>query len=233
MESLHAILWIYARVTSRAAAVAVANWPVLGTVFAYGAVVAVAAMVAAPLGILGGFVASLAFSACVASFLYLVETMVRQRRVVLEDFPRSFGVYLWDVVGVTFVLWLFWQIVMPTIAASPQGPAIVLSIELVLLVFFNAVPELIYLGHHTPLTLLTESAAFISANWIEWFPPNLLLGAALFLLARAPAGGLLGVVRIAAIALFVYFAMVLRGFLYLELAGSTRRSRAFRYRMSR
>ena len=34
----------------------------------------------------------------------------------------------------------------------------------------------------------------------------------------------------AVIALFVYFAMVVRGLLYIELAGTSRRGRAFRHR---
>jgi hypothetical protein len=36
--------------------------------------------------------------------------------------------------------------------------------------------------------------------------------------------------RHALVALFLYFTMVLRGLLFEELEGSTRRSRAFRYR---
>ena len=50
-----------------------------------------------------------------------------------------------------------------------------LFIHLVLLIFLNAVPELIYLGHHGGLNLLSESYRFIGENWIEWFPPNMLL----------------------------------------------------------
>jgi hypothetical protein len=38
------------------------------------------------------------------------------------------------------------------------------------------------------------------------------------------------VLQIAVLALFGYFAMVLRGLLFIELAGSSRRGRAFRYR---
>jgi hypothetical protein len=182
---------------------------------------------------LGGLALSAVSSACFASFLYLVEMMVRSSRVTFDDFRRSFGPYFWDVVGITFVLWLFWQIVVPVLAQTPQGGALVLAVNLGILVLFNAVPELIYLGHHSVPALLTESYGFITENWIEWFPPNLLLGFVLVLLLAFPGYGLGGILRLAILGLFIYFAMVARGFLFLELAGSSRRSRAFRYRASR
>jgi hypothetical protein len=41
------------------------------------------------------------------------------------------------------------------------------------------------------------------------------------------------VFQVAVIALFVYFAMVMRGLLFIEIYGSTRRGRAFRHRSGR
>jgi len=46
-----------------------------------------------------------------------------------------------------------------------------------------------------------------------------------------PVSPLLQWPKLAAIALLVYYTMVVRGLLFLELHGSTRRSRAFRHRM--
>jgi hypothetical protein len=43
-------------------------------------------------------------------------------------------------------------------------------------------------------------------------------------------GGWADLLKWALVALFVYFMMVLRGLLFEELSGSTRRGRAFRYR---
>lgn len=236
-ESLAVTVDIYRRALSRGAVLAVRNWPVLLSVFAYAAILQVGLRIAAMFGLAGGLIYSLITAACLGSFLYLVENIVRTNRVTWEDFTRSFGVYLWDVVAVNFVLWVFWFVLTPIIAQSPQGPVIVLAIQLVLFVLLNAVPELIYLGHAGVVDLLSRSYQFIAANWIEWFPPNLLLLAGLLGLwvAPLPLGDTVVVtaVRSAATALFLYFAMVVRGLLFLELDGTSRRARIFRHKMGR
>lgn len=232
LESLVVTIDIYRRVFARGAGLAVRNWPVLGSVFAYSAFLAAGGYAAAFLGLVGGLLMSLLTAACAGSFLYLVETMVRTGRVTWEDFRRSFGAYLWDVVGVFFVLWIFWQLVMPLLAQVPQGHVIVLCIQLVILVLFNAVPELIYLGHYTLIQLFSRSYEFIGSNWIEWFPPNLLLMVGFAAIWVMPVDGLPArLVQSAVAALFLYFMMVVRGLLFIELDGSTRRSRIFRHKM--
>ena len=234
MEWLSVTLSLYGRALARAGKLALRNWPVLGTVFAYTAIMTVAGYFAVFLGIAGGFLLSIVWAACLGSFLYLVEMIVRTSRVTWEDFGRSFGTYLWDVVGVTFVLWIFWEIAMPVLQQLPQGGVIALCIEIAIFVFFNAVPELIYLGHNTLLSLLSESYRFITDNWIEWFPPNVLFAVCLLALWRLPAADFVAqLLMAAATALFVYFAMVARGLMFLELNGSSRRGRAFRHRMGR
>jgi hypothetical protein len=234
VESIVVTLDIYRRVLARGAELAAKNWPVLGTIFVYFAIMALGAYAAMFLGIAGGFVLSILTSVCLGSFLSLVEQIVRTNRVNWEDVRRSFGMYLWDVVGVTFALWIFWQVVTPLLQQVPQGHVIVLCIELLILVLFNAVPELIYLGHYSLLQLFSCSYQFIASNWIEWFPPNLLLMAAFVVLWAYDATSLTErVVQTAASALFLYFAMIVRGLLFIELDGSTRRSRIFRHKMGR
>lgn len=232
MEWLSVTLALYRRTLVRAARLALQNWPVLASVFAYGALLAVAGRFAVLLGLAGGFLMSLVTAACLGSFLYLVEMMVQTSRVTWQDFGRSFGMYLWDIVGVSFVLWLFWQIVMPLLLQVPQGTVVALCLNILILVLFNAVPELIYLGHHSLLALLSESYRFVGENWIEWFPPNLLFILAFGAIWAVPANGPLPMLgQYAAASLFIYFAMVMRGLLFIELSGSTRRARAFRHRM--
>jgi hypothetical protein len=234
VEWLRVTLEIYRRVASRAAVLALRNWPVLGSLFAYALIVEVVGGFALHLGIIGGLLYSLVLSACIGSFLYLVEMMVRTSRVAWEDFGRSFTVYLWDVVGVVFILWLLSLVTSLALAQTPQGAVIGLCLQILVLVFFNAVPELIYLGHHGSVALLSESYRFIGDNWIEWFPPNIALIAALLSLGMVEVHGTVAaVLKVAVLALFVYFAMVLRGLLFIELYGTSRRSRAFRHRTGR
>lgn len=235
MDTLKITLTMYASALERSRTLTLRNWPVFATVFVYLAILNLTLPIAAAVGILGGLLVSLVRAACAASFLYLVEMIVRTSKVSLDDFRRSFGVYLWDVLGVLFVLWIFHAVAVPALPQSPSGRAIVVSIEFVGFVFFNAVPELIYFGHHSALDLLAESARFISENWIEWFPPNLLAAAGFAVLLALPLpGGVLGSsLHSAVLALFVYFVMVMRGLLFQELYGSSRRSRLFRWKASR
>jgi len=231
VEWFNVTINIYQKVFARAATLAMRNWPVLGTLFAYSAIMAVTLQFAMLLGIIGGFVISLVWAACVGSFLYLVEMMVRTSKVTLDDFRRSFTVYVWDVVGITFLFWIFFTLATPAILQLPQGFVILLCIQITGFVLFNAVPELIYLGHHSSVALLSESYAFIAANWIEWFPANLLVAVVLYGVESVPVGGLAAYGQRAVVGLLIYFAMVMRGLLFIELHGSSRRGRAFKYRM--
>jgi hypothetical protein len=230
MDWLVATMRLYGSVTRRAARVAVTNWPVGLSVFVYLAAMSITLPFAMMLGLLGGFIVGLVWAACIASFLFLVERLVRHGRVTLGELPASFTPYLSDVIGVMFVLWMARMLLSMALMTNPQGLLITLVAQLFIFVFFNAVPELIYLGHHSSLELLGESYQFISDNWIEWFPPTLLAGAILVVLMEMPLAGAAVVVKWALVGSFVYFVMVLRGFLFEELQGSTRRSRAFRYR---
>jgi hypothetical protein len=230
MNWLTATISLYVSVARRAARVALVNWPVLLSVFAYFLLMRVTLPIALALGMLGGFLLGLVWAACIASFLYLVERLVRHGRVSFEEFPASFAPYFLDVIGVMFVLWMLRTILSLALMTNPQALLISAVVELFVFVFFNAVPELIYLGHHSSIDLLSESYRFISENWIEWFPPTLVAGAILYLLMELPGDGLAALGRHALVALFLYFTMVFRGLLFEELEGSTRRSRAFRYR---
>ncbi len=231
MEWFLVTLQIYRKVFTRAGTLAMRNWPVLGSVFAYSAILSLATGAAVLLGLIGGFLLSLVSAACVGSFLYLVEMIVRTSKVTFGDFRRSFGMYLWDVVGITFVFWVFFALATPAILQLPQGFLILLFVHVAGFVVFNAVPELIYLGHASSVALLSESYAFIAANWIEWFPANLVAAGVLYAVASLPVSGIGAYVQTAALGLLIYFTMVMRGLLFIELHGSTHRGRAFKYRM--
>lgn len=227
------VTWnLYRRVFSRAARLAIKNWPVLFTTFVYSGLFQVTTLLSGPLGIFSGILNSLVFAACGSSFLYLIEMMVRTGRVSLADFQRSFGVYLWDVLALSFVAWLVSMFVFPLILDLPQGQVVLLCILLAAFVFFNALPELIYLGRSHALALFAESYQFIANNWIEWMPANALAAFLLWLVATLPLDGMWVVVPTILTPLVLYFAMVMRGLLFLELSSTSRRGRIFRYRAS-
>jgi hypothetical protein len=100
---------------------------------------------------------------------------------------------------------------------------------LAVIVFLNAVPELIYLGRHAATELLMESYRFIGENWIEWFPANVALIGCVLAVFVLPAGPYNLIVN-TAFGLSLYFAMIARGLLFLELSTTSRRAREFRRR---
>ncbi len=230
LDWLLTTLAIYQRVLGKGAALAVRNWPMAGVFFAYGAVMGVATLIMFNVGLLGGFALPLALAFCGGSFLYCVETVVRTGKATLDDFRSSLGAYFGDVLGVMFALWIF-RLVASMLTATPYGPALTLFSSILVWVFFNAAPELIYLGHHSTMELLGESYRFILQNWIEWFPLNFVLALALPAVWNLPAGGVVvTALKLFAGGLMLYFVMVVRGLLYLELAESSRRSRIFKHR---
>jgi hypothetical protein len=230
MEELRAVAELYRRVFGRAASLCLRNWAVAGTIFAYLGLIGLASALLAPLGWVGGLLVTLVRSACLGSFLYLVGEIVQGSRLTLEDFPRSFGAHFGEVLAVLFVVWVGETVLRAAASSSPQGISILLAVEIVALVVFNAVPELLYLGRQSALQLFGESYSFVAENWVEWFPPNLLLLAGLWLLLSPGLAAPSAVAHLALLSLYLYFAMLVRGLLFQELYGTTRRSRAFRRR---
>jgi len=101
---------------------------------------------------------------------------------------------------------------------------------LVAVVFLNAVPELVYLGGHSTMELLAESYRFIGTNWIEWFPPNVLLVVVLAAVHAALPPSPFGLLKALGMGIVLAYLFVMRGLLFLELTTSSRRAREFRRR---
>jgi hypothetical protein len=189
----------------------------------------------APLGLVGGFLTLIARDLLFASFLYVVAELVRGSPVRLSEMPSSIRPFFWPIINVLFVLWIADLFVRPLLASSANAFGLELGITAILFVVLNAVPEIIYQKQvYGGLSTIGASVSFIQENWIEWFIPNVLFGAALWfgmpLLAAVPLGSLAAPVAIGA---FAHFAMIFRGFLFEVLDGSTARQRAMRYRMGR
>jgi hypothetical protein len=183
--------------------------------------------------LLGGILGVLIESACWSALLASTGEVIRSRRLVLADVRAGFVAYLGDVWNVRFVVWLIMFV-----SVGLPGPVTVM-IWLAMVTFFNAVPELIYLGRYGTAELLAASYRFIGERWIEWFPLNLLLlvvavalNLAVLDLGMSQGSQMPSDVAIAAAlgvtAVCLAFAMLVRGVLFLELTESSRRARAFR-----
>src|SRR5207244_4234706 len=159
------------------------NWPVGLVIPLYLVLMSICIQLVAPFGILGGFAIYLATVACASSWLSLVEQVIRAGRVRLGDLATGFGAYFNDLLTVGFCMWMLGMIDRYVLAPFPL---VSIVFELAAFVFLNAVPELIYLGRHSAAELLVESYRFIGENWIEWFPPNVVIVLGVAALARLP-----------------------------------------------
>jgi hypothetical protein len=237
MEQIKAIFWIYKTCLIRTVELVRGNLGIIFAPIAYGVLLSVAAMLVAPLGIVGGIVMGVVLAACASSGLYLIENVVRMGKASLQDFARGFSAYIWDILTIAFIFWIPMRLLAQFAYTTPNGPLLYLGVQILLYVIFNAVPELIYQGRVSGLALLSASYQFIVENWIEWLLPNLLVGVAGYLLRNlvyqlvTPLPFFLQYFLVeAAFGLFLTFLMIFRGLLFAELNGTTRRSRVYRYK---
>ena len=237
MSTVQATLWLYAMALRRSWESLRKNWVVSLAPWAYAALLSIVAFVVAPLGIIGGLVLGVATQACISSGLYLIKNIVESGRADIKDFTNGFTVYLWELLGIAFMIWIPMRVLAMALASSPNGGLIFALVQIVLYILLNPLPELVYQTRSSGVALISESYNFIVENWLEWFLPNIVLTVAGYLILQVFAAittGLPGVVQVfitaVGIGLYLSYFMIVRGFLFAELYGSTRRSRAYRYK---
>jgi len=226
---------VYGRTFQRAAELLVRNWPLPVVALGYQLITMAAGVAIAPLQLLGqfggfaaGVVAVIVGAACMSSWLALVEQVIRSGRIAAAEVRTSFTTYLGDLLNVGFLL--FGLQLVGEFALTPF-PYLKIVFLLATAVFLNAVPELLYLGHHAGVALFVESYRFIGQSWIEWFPANIVLLALLGAVLTGVPEGPFGLLGAAAFAIAMSYALLVRGLLFLELTTSSRRAREFRRRV--
>lgn len=196
-----------------------------------------AGVLAAPLGMLAGFILGLVLAALGSCYLYFLGEVVANAKVQLSEFRKSIGAYFWSVANVLFVYWVASFVIGSLLSHSPQAQGANLALQLVALVLLNAVPEVIYQRHtYGGLATIQRAVQFLQTNWMEWGVPNLVLLGLLWLVLQEGLG-LLGTLGMAGLVLWsivfgslLHLVMVFRGHLFAALDGSSHRQRMFRYR---
>ena len=247
------MLKLYARLAGKSIRLAVRGWPAAVVLPIYATVLMIAIGQATQLGMAGGFLVSFAAAFLISSYLHLVYLAVAGRKIGLGDFRDSFMAHFWDVVSVMFATWVIQLAVgLLTRDAGDRGTIIFVLVDLTMVVFFNPVPELIYLGQGRVRSfgLLMEAGRFVSAHWPEWLAPSALMAAVVLapsgLLRHGPAAEKLlmfqqlfsleglsqAVLRFPLwlapfLLLFINWGMVFRGLLFDELTSRVRRPRSW------
>ena len=237
METIKATLWIYRIAFTRSGQLVRENWAVVFAPFTYSVFLSVAGISLIPFGLVGGLLLLLASNACMSSGLHLLENILNSRKANVNDFLKGFTVYLWEIVRISFILWIPMMLVSSVLVQTPNGPIIIMFIQIALYIILNAVPELIYQSRASGVEILVASYHFIIENWSEWFAPNIIITfagwavmQALNPLANAVAAPIYIFVIASLIGFFLTYLMIFRGLLFSELNGSNRRSRVYRYK---
>jgi hypothetical protein len=201
-------------------------------------VMGLAGVVAAPLGMAGGFVMGAVIAALGSCYLYFLGELVANAKVKLAEFGKSIGAYFWSVANVLFVYWIASILLNAVLSGSPQARGASSALGWGAVVLLNAVPEVIYRNRtYGGLATIQRAVQFLQGNWLEWGVPNVLLLAALQF-ARTDGAGLL-VFQLGTVGFVIWsivfgglfhLVMVFRGHLFVELDGSSHRQRMFRYR---
>lgn len=173
METIRATLTLYARVLTQTFQSLGRAWVLIVAVVAFAILMMLATMIAAPLGLVGGFILGAVNALLIGATLSLMaDAVLTVRPIRLPDIGESFGRHFWDVIGVGFMLWIPLMVMDRAAAASPQGSFISAALFLLLFFLLNPAPEVIYqVRHGSPLDVFRESYEFILENWIEWFLP--------------------------------------------------------------
>jgi hypothetical protein len=236
MKILQVTLWMYMTALERSWQAVRKNWVVSFAPVVFGIILAVVGTLVAPLGIIGGFVYSLVSAACASSGLYLIKNLIDSGKANFNDFLNGFTVYIWDVITISFILWIPLRLAAMGLASVPNGALLYLLLTLGLYILLNAVPELIYQSRTSGLELIGASYNFIVENWLEWLIPNIMFAVGGYFLLDLIGSLIFGLPIY--LELFLYalllglglaYFMTFRGFLFSELYGTTRRSRLYRY----
>lgn len=241
------------------------GWIALIAIYAYAIAVVFISMFAAfiPVPLVAGLIRGIADAFAAGALLALVERILDKQTLRLDAIRDVLGAYFWDVISVGFVLWIPLMLVRQLAMAGGQSPAILAAITLLLAVFLNPLPEVLYQTRPgSPIECIAESARFVQQHWIEWLVPIVLaiapfgsalvlgppvrgglgfesfLRAPMLLLAHAAAAlglspGVYEWLILVGLPVVALALLLFRGHLFAALSGSSRRQRAFRRRLGR
>lgn len=202
----------------------------------------VSALLGAVLGRAAGFVIVFAIDAVFSAYLYFVAEVVQNSKASVSEWSRAFRAYFWSVMNVGFILYITDLMLDYALATNQQAHLIRFGIWIIELVLLSAVPEVLYQRNTYGFGSIGASIQFVQENWIEWFLPHVLVGAAMYFLAPQLGMFLLGgFLNLALLSLpiaivmgaFIHVFMIFRGHLFEVLSSSTHRQRMFRYRGNR
>jgi MFS family permease len=176
-------LSLYGECARKAARNLKTNWRIIpGTILAYFVFTILATVVPALVpGIAGQLLMGFVYAALLTQFYSWLGSAVRHDRLLWNDLIRFDGTLFGVLMGIGFVFFLA-ELVVESWAHGTQDPRILFFFNALVVVIFNAVPEVAYHHHFQSIHALGHSLKFIQTNWVEWFVPYILFLIPVFVL---------------------------------------------------
>lgn len=240
MELARLMMQYYMNTAVRSFKLTIRNWQAMIAPVMYLLIIYAVSIVAVRLSVIGGIIYAVAVSACIGSWLYMVETIINNRTVTFEDFKYSFKPYLARVINVTFYIWLallIYDMIINRIFRTLEYWQIINKLIYICgTVALNPLPELIYQTYHPEIQLYRDSVEFVGQNFLEWTVPNVIFAVLLAYLFGGSktfmiSVNVLGILKYVAGSLVFMYVMIYRGILFRFLNESTPRSRLFKLKM--
>jgi hypothetical protein len=197
------------------------------------------------LSIVAGLISAIISSSLISNYLYLLYNAINFNRITLDIFKEGFTQYLWKVYGVFFIGWVAsYALSIVTNMAGTSGAIIYSIVSLLALILLNSLPETIYQKYYSSAESIRYSFDFIKENWLNWFIPNIILFAIIYIvtgrlilniftthLVMGFDLDIMSILRYIIGQSLFSFAMIYRGHLFDLLSTSTRRKRMFMNRL--
>ncbi|WP_416198151.1 MAG: DUF624 domain-containing protein [Sporanaerobacter sp.] len=193
------------------------------------------------LNILVGFAAAIISSSLISNYLYLLYNVIKYDRINLKNVKEGFSYFLWKVYGIFFIAWILNFLlgrlgnIIPTSATR-----INIIINLLILIIFNPLPEIVYQKSYSSWESITYSFDFMRENWLNWLIPNILFFFILYKLTGNIISDVFmthimydfdfsikGILNYLFGQLLFSFFMIYRGYLFELLSTSTMRKRMY------
>ena len=249
--TVKATLQMYADCAAEASRSLTRNWIILPASVLLAASAFLAAALLGPLGMVGGFIVGLAWTALLSMYYSWLADASSRQKLSFADLPRVNYPLFMAIISVAFLLWII-EWIAGSLVQGLNASWIMACLRLGIVLVFNPLPETIYSHRYESSTAMRESYNFISKNWIEWYLPFVVLMAPWFIasphrvpvllsqtypllpssvLVFGPAEWFSGIGTLSAVTIGIILAnwfMLFRAQLFSALESGSRRQRAFK-----
>jgi hypothetical protein len=208
--------------------------------------------------LIGGFLLGIVAAMVVASYFSLVKAAADSEKIRYQDMWSRMTELFFPIINVLFFFFLF-NFVIGLVVSKAGNEWILASINLLLAVFLNPLPEVVARSGAYATQVFYECIDFIKENFVEWYIPIFLLLSPLLLwdfgqvkevtilfLSTNPLyllevvffgfGKMLLMLGNVLVILVLFYSLflvfVFRAILYTKLSSSTRRKRIYQFKHS-